>query len=165
MPVSLTKLSGLVKENMRTLISATDAFQTFVGAGDAAAALASIGIDDELSLVRPYALVYLETPLKADSDAQGVVVEFNPFMTGVVTVRFSADISVVDPVGDISEGRKQFQEDVEDIIDDMVDLSGSDGFLVFVSTAAGSDQPSPANSEKDEGEPTTYYQWDWDFEL
>ena len=165
MAVNLTKGAGLVKKNMRRLISETDAFQTFVGADDAAEALGSIGIDDESLLVRPGALVYPDSPLELTSDAQGVAVEFNPWLDGIVSVRFASDIAVVDPVGDIPEGRKQFQETVNGIIDDMADLSGSDGFLVFFGALPSPEQGSPANSEKDQGEGTTYYEWDWDFRL
>lgn len=166
MAIAFTKWGGLVEENMKTLISECADFQIFVSAANAAAALASIFIDGDVGVTRPYALIYFETASEIESDAQGVVVEFNPHMAGVLTVRFSGDIGTVDPVGDVEEGRKLFKKTIAGIIDDMLALSGADDKLIFYAAKPNADQLSPASSEKNQGDgPTQFYQWEWDFRL
>jgi len=146
MPVSPTGPISLPLSHLRLLVADCTAFRTWVGAANQAAALAKIHLCElpapaapgsgytttELQTLRPCAIVDLWTPIRGYGEqpqAWQMRGEGGPFLeSGKLTLDFLDDVDVTDAAV-LSDAKFRFLNNVGAVVDQMLDLSGSDGYL------------------------------------
>jgi hypothetical protein len=133
--------SGCIRlpaQTLRTTLAACDAFQSFVDAADADAALLRIHEDgvlppddmkefrvEELNALRPYAIIWTET-IRFDADAFGVGNEFGGSGSMLIHLAENAPDGVTQASIEVTH---QMTNDLGDIMDDLMDLAGTPGYL------------------------------------
>jgi len=164
MSVTLTAPFGDVLENGKTMLSNVDAFQTWVGAVNAAAALASIHLISSDSWSRPFVELWLEGA-KLTCDGIGSGNEFHPHVGGQLILHFEGDVDT-DYADDLENMVKSFMDDVLGIISGLADLAGTETYLVaqFGGGFAPVD-PEPELAGPLSGEGQAYWRWDWALDL
>lgn len=132
MAVVPTGIEGLPLKFLRELLAESATFQSWVGVGDASAALARIhyvGFSDPGSKTRPYAIVDVgvEDGFSLTKNAGGSSNSFG--VGGILSMEL---IESVDTGQDIADQVVTFINTTGAIIREMSLLAGSDGFLDFM---------------------------------
>ena len=144
---------SLPLDNLRTLLANCPSFQTWVGAADAAEALAAISLVAVETVERPLAIV-MQAPGRGWASRQNAGGAANWFsQSGTLLILFEDDVEAeaIEPDAELT-----FTNLVGAIISEMQDLAGSGGHLNVTSIAI---KDGPSRSDFSEKESTgDYYQ-------
>lgn len=140
----------------KTLLSNSSNFQTWVGAGNATAALASIHLihlaGTSVAAARPYALIMPGDFFEYTAIAGGAGFTFS--QSGTLSVMFEDDIVSAD-IPNHDDAFFAFTNVIGEIVGDLASLSGISGALAVIQISV---RMPPARNNKNEFDPGGYYQ-------
>lgn len=161
--VTLSGAWGLTLENWETFLSASTVFQGWSGSIDAPEAKAKIHIDATDSWTRPAALI-VDSERIARRVSKGSGDDFDlSGLGGSLFIVFEKDANAAH-AGDEKNERKDFREDVESIIEDLIAVAGI-GTNPSFRSASYPDPPQRATEEGGKEGGVRFYQWVWEFGL
>jgi hypothetical protein len=131
---------------LRTMISQSSSFQTWTGTANAAAALARIYFEaqDDSSVVRPFALVFMGNEYVQQSIAGGASQVFQP--SGQLVMMLE-DAVAPGNAASHADAYFAFANELGDLIEDLMALGGTDSLLSFESIALTG---GPGRTEKND---------------